>query len=139
MHSTAGDTKQLDTGEVTRARHLAEALKADGSVSQLAFNSAAAEPEHGVKRIAQKHDVEAVLAKELPTTHLRANLFMEELWKSYTRPGARLASCIRPRRPSRMRCPLQPTAVDALARNTRTQPSSRASTRSRCRPTVPST
>lgn len=93
VHSTAGDTKQLDTGEVSRARHLAEALKAERSVAQVAFNSAAAEPSHGVKRIAQKHAVEAVFSEELqlPATHLRANLFMEELWKSYTRPGARLA------------------------------------------------
>lgn len=88
VHSTAGDTKQLDTGEVSRAQHLAQALLADGSVSQLVYNSAAAEPDHGVKRIAQKHAVEGVFSAEsgLPATHLRANLFMEELWKSYTRP-----------------------------------------------------
>ena len=89
VHSTAGDTKQLDTGEVSRAEHLAAALRADGSVEQLVYNSAAAEPGHGVKRIEQKHAVEAVFSASenaLPATHLRANLFMEELWKSYTRP-----------------------------------------------------
>jgi uncharacterized protein YbjT (DUF2867 family) len=88
VHSTAGDTKKLDTGEVPRARNLAEELRTTGSVRQLVFNSAAGEPTHGVKRIAQKHAVEVVLSKEaaLPATHLRANLFMEELWKSYTRP-----------------------------------------------------
>ena len=88
IHSTAGDTKQLDTGEVVRAQHLASALVADGSVGHVVFNSAAAEPEHGVKRIEQKHLVEAVFSVEyqLPATFLRANLFMEELWKSYTRP-----------------------------------------------------
>ena len=89
VHSTAGDTKQLDTGEVSRAQHLSRALRDDGSVSQLVYNSAAAEADHGVKRIDQKHAVEAVFstgADALPATHLRANLFMEELWKGYTRP-----------------------------------------------------
>lgn len=86
VHSTAGDTKKLDTGEVSRAQHLADALTADGAVSAVAYNSAAAEPTHGVQRIAQKHAVEEVLSAALPTTHLRANLFMEELWKTYTRP-----------------------------------------------------
>jgi len=88
VHSTAGDTKELDTGEVSRAQHLAQALRKGGDVAQLVYNSAAAEPTHGVKRIAQKHAVEAVFAESgLPATHLRANLFMEELWKSYTRPA----------------------------------------------------
>ena len=81
VHSTAGDTKKLDTGEVVRAQNLVQALAADGSVKQLAYNSAAAEPTHGVKRIAQKHAVEDVFSAALPSTHLRANLFMEELWK----------------------------------------------------------
>ena len=89
VHSTAGDTKELDTGEVVRAQKLAQALsRADSSVQHLVFNSAAAEPGHGVRRIEQKHAVEAAFNAELgrPTTHLRANLFMEELWKNYTRP-----------------------------------------------------
>ena len=89
VHSTAGDTKELDTGEVARAQNLAQALsRADSSVQHLVFNSAAAEPGHGVRRIEQKHAVEATFNAELgrPTTHLRANLFMEELWKGYTRP-----------------------------------------------------
>jgi len=86
VHSTAGDTKKLDVGEVLRARHLSASLQGSG-VAQVVFNSAAAEPSHGVKRIAQKHAVEQVFRESgLPATHLRANLFMEELWKSYTRP-----------------------------------------------------
>ena len=90
VHSLAGDTKKLDTGEVSRSRHLAQALDAEGSVRQVAFNSAAAEPSHGVKRIAQKHAVESVFSTEvgLPATHLRANLFMEELWKVQPRTPA---------------------------------------------------
>ena len=86
VHSTAADTKQLDEGEEERARHLASAL-GDAACRHVVFNSAAAEPEHQVRRIAQKHAVEAVLSAALPSTHLRANLFMEELWKSYTRPA----------------------------------------------------
>ena len=79
VHSTAGDTKQLDTGEVLRAQNLASALKAGGSVEQVVYNSAAAEPTHAVERISQKHAVEDVFSTEfgLPATHLRANLFME--------------------------------------------------------------
>jgi len=91
VHSTAGDTKQLDTGEVARARHLAAALAEDASITGLVYNSAAAEATHSVQRIAQKHAVEFVFSVELgmpsvAVTHLRANLFMEELWKGYTRP-----------------------------------------------------
>ena len=79
VHSTAGDTKQLDTGEVLRAQNLASALKAGGDVEQVVYNSAAAEPTHAVERISQKHAVEVVFSAEfgLPATHLRANLFME--------------------------------------------------------------
>ena len=54
------------------------------------YNSAAAEPSHRVTRIAQKHEVEDVFDAEsnfIAVTHLRANLFMEELWKQYTRPS----------------------------------------------------
>jgi len=53
VHSTAGDTKQLDTGEVRRARHLAQSLRASG-VAHVVYNSAAAEPTHSVVRISQK-------------------------------------------------------------------------------------
>lgn len=109
VHSTTADTKKLDAGEVVRAQHLAAALKAAG-VGQVVYNSFAAEPGHGVKRIEQKHAVEAVFSEEYglvivqpltpdvthpsrqfpraqPATHLRANLFMDELWKKYTRPA----------------------------------------------------
>ena len=88
VHSTAGDTKKLDTGEVQRAQHLAASIKESGGLTHVVYNSAAAEPTHGVVRIAQKHAVEDVFSTEfgLPSTCLRANLFMEELWKSYTRP-----------------------------------------------------
>ena len=55
VHSTAGDTKKLDTGEVDRARHLAASLAVTGGMLHVVYNSAAAEPNHGVVRIAQKY------------------------------------------------------------------------------------
>ena len=78
--------RSSDHCEVTRARNLVRELVQDGSVQRVAFNSAAAEREHRVKRIAQKHAVEGVLGEApLEAAHfLRANLFMEELWKGYT-------------------------------------------------------
>lgn len=36
----------------------------------------------------QKHAIEDMFAGELPLTSLQATLFMEELWKKYTRPGS---------------------------------------------------
>jgi uncharacterized protein YbjT (DUF2867 family) len=93
IHSTSSDTKALDTGEVDRAHNLIHALL-KGNVRNVVFNSAAGEDGHGVERIRQKHDVERafVLASRdddvlLSFTSLRANLFMEELWKRYTRPS----------------------------------------------------
>ena len=46
VHSTAGDTKKLDTGEVRRAQHLAAALREAGGISHVVYNSAAAEDSH---------------------------------------------------------------------------------------------
>jgi hypothetical protein len=75
------------------------------------YNSAAAPPNHGVQRIQQKHDVEHVFRDTMekhyvtdnnqqvddnsrsPSNNplifvsLRANIFMEELWKHYTCPS----------------------------------------------------
>lgn len=93
IHSTSSDTKKLDTAEEARARNLAKAIQDSSSndkMCHVVFNSAAGEPDHGVKRIQQKHDVENIFIKEfpdIPFTSLRANLFMEELWKGYTRPA----------------------------------------------------
>ena len=90
IHSTSSDTTTLDTLEEARARTLAKAIKESSPDCHVVYNSAAGEPEHGVKRIQQKQDVEKVFFKEfkgVPFTSLRANLFMEELWKKYTRPA----------------------------------------------------
>lgn len=92
IHSTSSDTKKLDTAEVDRARNLAAAIAAQGDIGTVVYNSAAGEDDHGVYRIEQKHRVEQVFLKEYKSssigfTSLRANLFMEELWKGYTRPA----------------------------------------------------
>lgn len=83
-HSTADDTHKLETAEMERARSLAAAAVACGTVRLLVYNSAAqtnACPR--VDRIAQKHQVEAIFRAQtqLPCTVLRASLFMEEFWK----------------------------------------------------------
>lgn len=105
IHSTSSDTAVLDTGEVTRAENLARVILSEKNrIRHIVYNSAAAQGNHGVGRIQQKHDVEKVFERAvqernddmhdrkgsatipLSFTALRANIFMEELWKSYTRP-----------------------------------------------------
>jgi uncharacterized protein YbjT (DUF2867 family) len=90
IHSTSSDTKKLDTREVERALNLSKAIACQNSVKAIVFNSAVGEAGHGVKRIQQKHDVENLLFAahtDIAVTSLRANLFMDELWKDYTRPA----------------------------------------------------
>jgi hypothetical protein len=131
IHSTTSDIPDLDTLEVSRAENLCLVLmeiakqnrqvlseKNDASTVPfvVVYNSAAAPPNHGVRRITQKHQVENVFQSAimsdseistLPSSlssssskslsnppspslifvSLRANIFMEELWKSYTRPS----------------------------------------------------
>jgi len=86
IHATGGDTKELDTSEVSSAQNLCNALHTD--IKSIIYNSSAAAKDHGVTRIQQKHDVETILSKRrrCHVTSLRANLFGEELWKHYTRP-----------------------------------------------------
>lgn len=82
VHGTGGDTRQRDDKEVWRAEILASALR---DVECLAYNSAVGS---GVARIESKQQCEQVFRDAgLPLAALRANLFMEELWKDYTRPG----------------------------------------------------
>ena len=107
VHSTSSDTKALDRGEEARAKTLCALLcqaaaqekdeddeddeSQETSIIPVVYNSAVGEDGHGVERIQQKHDVEQIFLNETPNkidfTALRANLFMEELWKGYTRPG----------------------------------------------------
>jgi hypothetical protein len=114
VHSTSSDTKQLDTAEVDRAHNLARAIisfnynatrggngtmEHSAIIKRVVYNSAAASIKDKCipYRIAQKHAVEGIFRNKyivgcgdvasLPFVSLRANLFMEELWKSYTRPS----------------------------------------------------
>lgn len=88
IHSTSSDTPELDLKEVERAQNLCAALSEQNSVRHVVYNSAASLPTCAVKRVHQKHGVEKVFQQSsLSFTSLRANLFMEELWKPYTRPN----------------------------------------------------
>lgn len=87
-HATSADSAKPDPREVERANTVAQvAKKAD--IQHFVYNSAGgADRNSGVSHIEQKYKVEQVLkAAGLPTTMLRACLFMEEFWKKYTRPS----------------------------------------------------
>ncbi|CAB9503312.1 NmrA-like family [Seminavis robusta] len=99
VHSTSSDIPELDKGEVPRAENLALVIGSEkNQIRHIVYNSAAAHEDHGVARITQKHDVENVFQNLVQThnnkddngklsfTALRCNIFMEELWKVYTRP-----------------------------------------------------
>lgn len=87
-HATAGDYAKPDPREIERAKRLAH-LAQQVPVRHFVYNSASGvDRNSGIKHIEQKHQVEQVLQQAgLPTTFLRACLFMEEFWKSYTRPA----------------------------------------------------
>jgi uncharacterized protein YbjT (DUF2867 family) len=87
-HATAPDSAKPDPQEVTRAKRVAQVAKRAG-IRHFIYNSAGGADRHsGISHIEQKHQVEQILEQAgLPTTLLRACLFMEEFWKSYTRPS----------------------------------------------------
>ncbi len=87
-HATAADSAQPDPREVIRAERVAQAAK-QANVSHFVYNSAGGvDRNSGIPHIEQKHRVEQILQQaNLPTTMLRACLFMEEFWKQYTRPS----------------------------------------------------
>ena len=88
VHGTSGDEKKIEEREVPRAAALAAAFAATPKPPLVVYNSASAPDNTGIPRIEQKHAVEEVLRAALPRVAvLRAHLFMEELWKTYTRPG----------------------------------------------------
>mmetsp|Transcript_16572 Transcript_16572/g.49486 ORF Transcript_16572/g.49486 Transcript_16572/m.49486 type:complete len:337 (-) Transcript_16572:27-1037(-) len=89
VHGTSGDEKQIDPRELPRAEALAEVLAATATPPLVIYNSASAADDTGIPRIEQKHAAEAAFRGALPGKFaaLRAHLFMEELWKDYTRPG----------------------------------------------------
>jgi uncharacterized protein YbjT (DUF2867 family) len=87
-HATAPDSAKPDPREVARAERVAKVAKQTG-IQHFIYNSAGGVDRHsGIPHIEQKHQVEQILKQAgLPTTMLRACLFMEEFWKSYTRPS----------------------------------------------------
>lgn len=87
-HALAPDTSKIDTREVERAKIVAQIAK-NANIKHLVYNSAGgAERNTGISRIEQKYQVEQIFKQAgLPTTMLRACLFMEEFWKKYTRPS----------------------------------------------------
>jgi uncharacterized protein YbjT (DUF2867 family) len=87
-HATAPDAAKPDPQEIARAERVAQAAK-QAHVSHFVYNSAGGvDRNSGIPHIEQKHQVEQVFTQAgLPTTMLRACLFMEEFWKRYTRPS----------------------------------------------------
>uniref|UniRef100_A0A7S0TA99 NmrA-like domain-containing protein n=1 Tax=Pseudo-nitzschia delicatissima TaxID=44447 RepID=A0A7S0TA99_9STRA len=89
VHALSGDTRQVTLGGVEKAQRLLEVIQSHADPAcHVVMNSAAAEENHGVTRIGEMHAIEQVFRDETTRfTSLRANLFMEELWKKYTRPS----------------------------------------------------
>ena len=86
-HATAPDSAKPDPLEVERAERVARAAQ-KANIQHLVYNSAGgADRSSGIGHIEQKHQVEQVFTRAVPTTLLRACLFMEEFWKKYTRPS----------------------------------------------------
>ncbi|KAG2501435.1 hypothetical protein HYH03_001218 [Edaphochlamys debaryana] len=86
-HALSKDGSTADPQELVRARSLAAAAKAAG-VRLIMYNSSGGKGcGYGITQMEQKHQVEDILASAVPTVALQATLFMEELWKRYTRPG----------------------------------------------------
>ncbi|MUG96646.1 NAD(P)H-binding protein [Scytonema sp. UIC 10036] len=87
-HATSADSAQPDPQEVERAKRVARVAKKN-NIRHFVYNSAGgADRNSGISHIEQKYKVEQVLKEAgLPTTMLRACLFMEEFWKKYTRPS----------------------------------------------------
>lgn len=87
-HATAGDYAKPDPQEIERAKRVAQAAK-NAKIHHFVYNSAGGvDRNSGIRHIEQKHQVEQILQQAgLPTTMLRACLFMEEFWKPYTRPA----------------------------------------------------
>lgn len=87
-HATSADSTKIDPLEVERAKRVAQVAKL-ADIKHFVYNSAGgADRNSGISRIEQKYQVEKILKEAgLPTTMLRACLFMEEFWKKYTRPS----------------------------------------------------
>jgi uncharacterized protein YbjT (DUF2867 family) len=87
-HATSADSAKPDPREIERAKRVAQAAK-KADIKHFVYNSAGgADRDSGISHIEQKYKVEQIFKEAgLPTTMLRACLFMEEFWKKYTRPS----------------------------------------------------
>jgi len=88
VHGTSVDAAAADPVEVHRAERLARAAR-DSGVGYIVYQSAGgADRDTGLPHMEQKFMVEELFRRsKIPCTMLRATLFMEELWKKYTRPA----------------------------------------------------
>ncbi|HIK17024.1 MAG TPA: NmrA family NAD(P)-binding protein [Leptolyngbyaceae cyanobacterium M33_DOE_097] len=87
-HAFAGDHAKPEPQELSRAEQLAK-IAQSFNIQHFVYNSAGGAERHsGIPHIEQKYKIEQILNQTgLPTTMLRACLFMEEFWKPYTRPS----------------------------------------------------
>ena len=87
-HATAGDSSKANPLEVERAKRIAQVAK-QAEIKHFVYNSSGgADRNSGIGHIEQKYQIEQIFKQAgLPTTMLRACLFMEEFWKKYTRPS----------------------------------------------------
>lgn len=87
-HATAADSAIADPVEIERAKRVASSAR-KANIRHFVYNSSGGvERKSGISHIEQKYKVEQILKEfQLPTTMLRACLFMEEFWKKYTRPS----------------------------------------------------
>ncbi|CAJ1930897.1 unnamed protein product [Cylindrotheca closterium] len=105
LHSTVGDTKELDSNEVLAARKLATAMSLRETPMHVVYNSAVGEESLIGSRKQQKRAVEDLFENDFPSidfTSLRSNFFMDPLWKKYTRPAilaGKFTFCVPPDTP----------------------------------------
>ncbi|KAG0628900.1 hypothetical protein M758_1G060800 [Ceratodon purpureus] len=84
-HATSKDAAKADPAGDVRAETLAKAAASAG-VEHIVYNSTGGGG-HGISQVEQKHNIENIFKSSgIPTTNLRATMFMEEFWKVYTRP-----------------------------------------------------
>lgn len=84
-HATSKDGAKADPAGEVRAERLAKAAASAG-VKHIVYNSSGGGG-HGISHVEQKHNIENIFRDSgIPTTNLRATMFMEEFWKVYTRP-----------------------------------------------------
>lgn len=84
-HATSKDGAKADPEGEIRAERLAKAAASAG-VEHIVYNSSGSAG-FGISQVEQKVMIESIFKDSgIPTTNLRATLFMEEFWKVYTRP-----------------------------------------------------